>query len=1336
MAAKAGTAYVDFQADLSTLNKQVGAAVAPLTSKFGKLGKAGAVGLGAVVVGGAAAAKALYDIGAEFDDAYDKIRVGTGKTGKQLGKLENDFKNVVSSVPADFDDAATAIAQLNQRLDISGKPLRRMSKQMLELSRITDTDLSENIASVTRLFGDWSVKTGQQGATLDKLFRVSQNTGVAVSELARNMVQFGSPLRQLGINFDHAAAMFAEFEQAGVNTQTLMPGLRFAIKSFSGAIPATTAELKKLHINLKNPQVALQQIMEMIKRAPTDLKANALAFKVFGVRAGPDMAAAIREGHFELGKLIDQMDHGKDTIRGAGKDTMDASESFKLLSNRLKVLVEPAATLVFKTVGKLALLLANFKMKDIQRALGLTGRDMREFGQAISRVADIVKRVFGPVIKEAIKGAVQSIRGFAQVIRGVVRVIGGVLTGDFGRAWKGVKDIFSGGIKLVLGQMRALVAPISVPTKAVARVMVNLFGGAWKKVKSIFRDGANAVLDIVGAIADVINVIPGVPDITVPSLGGGGGGTPPRGGRHGANTRYSGGPITRPMAIVGEEAPAHPEWVIATNPAYRANNLRYWAQAGKDLGVPGFGLGGTLAGAAGDVGGFAKGLPGKALGVAGDVLGKGVQFFLDKLPDPADYLPRWLLGTGAYVIDKVTDYIRSGFKEGDLGGGGGAGGFGGLEGSGRGLMMEISKRKGWHFPDWWALDAAETGHGANLVNPNSTARLRGQFLSMNWGAYGPGSDPTPWPPMDEQIISMARYIQDRYGNPSAAWAFHQAHNWYRTGGLLGGRPGAREGNPFDPVAMRTSPQAPPPLGRAGSGGFLPRTLDRIKAKANLIAKNFTGYVWGGGHSEGTNVTSNGLDCSGAVAKLMQQSGWPDFSVAFSGDYASRLHAGAGDLFTLYANNTHTFVDIAGKQWGTNTTNGLGYAAHTTAGFTARHPILASGAGGEAGAASDGGKDKPKLIAGLGSGYPKILGENFGPLPTTLKAITTELHIRRLQLRQTQMALKNAKDDEAKYLTAQAKRLSNRIKHLLAQRNRIILRHRRAVSRVVARRGSMPEQSAVIGRFEDKIATISEDIRKALALEGDDFSEADRATQTGLYSSLVGQQFGLRNYLIGAEWTGRYLMDTLSGQIARMQKNPRQRWRVPGLKAARANISGTLLPEWEDRLTGLQGPGGPRLWLMDLPALGVLGGEIFDTQLEQRDLGLAQTSDQTASAARDAERIGILEELLREANLRSAVQGRQFGILGQTPPLGPFHGGGVVDAPPNREVLARVTGQEGIFTPEQMAALGGGAAVEVLVRDQRTIVKVNGEEVRAVVRDETRKMARGPRTPGLAGSLNG
>lgn len=62
--------------------------------------------------------------------------------------------------------------------------------------------------------------------------------------------------------------------------------------------------------------------------------------------------------------------------------------------------------------------------------------------------------------------------------------------------------------------------------------------------------------------------------------------------RQGRRNGSRGLKVTRPTYLTGEEGAQHPEFVIATNPAYRDSNLAYWMQAGHMLGVPGFAGGG------------------------------------------------------------------------------------------------------------------------------------------------------------------------------------------------------------------------------------------------------------------------------------------------------------------------------------------------------------------------------------------------------------------------------------------------------------------------------------------------------------------------------------------------------------------------------------------------------------------------------------------------------------------------------------------------------------------------------------------------------------------------
>jgi len=363
--ADAGRAIVQFQGDYSQLKSGLASPLAP--AKLGKMGKAGGLAIGAALaaaVGGAAVTKALYDLGKQFDDAYDKIRVGTGKTGKQLQGLEKDFKKVYSTVPAGMDDVATAISGLNQRLGLTGKPLQKLTRQVVELSRITDTDLESNVRGISRAFVDWEVPVKKQTKTLDGFYRLSQKSGAAVADLTSDVQKFGSPLRTLGFGIEDAASMFAVFEKAGVNAQTMVPGFKLAI----GNLVKPTADLKEtlegLGVAVGNPKKGLRQVMGLLG-SNSNLKSIekiSLAMDVFGKRAGADMAEAIKQGRFNLSAYIKEFESGNDAIMKSAKSTNDAGENLTIFWHKLQVALEPYSEAVYKAVGDISEALATMDM--------------------------------------------------------------------------------------------------------------------------------------------------------------------------------------------------------------------------------------------------------------------------------------------------------------------------------------------------------------------------------------------------------------------------------------------------------------------------------------------------------------------------------------------------------------------------------------------------------------------------------------------------------------------------------------------------------------------------------------------------------------------------------------------------------------------------------------------------------------------------------------------------------------------------------------------------------------------------------------------------------------
>lgn len=224
--------------------------------------------------------------------------------------------------------------------------------------------------------------------------------------------------------------------------------------------------------------------------------------------------------------------------------------------------------------------------------------------------------------------------------------------GDIVRAIRRVPE----PIKIALNPISLLIKTISKIAPAAKDV--------WGAVSGTFRDGVATMRGFVNDIIRVLNVLPGVDigliggdaaskgsSVEVASgTGGSGGRGRGRAGTTKVDKRARGGKITAPTAIVGEEAPGHPEYVIATNPAYRRRNVELWAKAGHDIGIPGFAIGGVLS----DVGDFASGIAGSAISGAGDLLGK--------LPGvPSGLGP--LTGTAEWALAQMRDFIRDRVKD-------------------------------------------------------------------------------------------------------------------------------------------------------------------------------------------------------------------------------------------------------------------------------------------------------------------------------------------------------------------------------------------------------------------------------------------------------------------------------------------------------------------------------------------------------------------------------------------------------------------------------------------------------------------------------------------------
>ncbi|MGZ9830181.1 phage tail tape measure protein, partial [Tsukamurella ocularis] len=141
---------------LSGATSKLGDAFSGVTGKAKEL--ASAIGPAALGAGAGAAVaaigSALVSVGSTFDDVIDTIRVGTGASGEALDGLVASAKKIGSEVPADFAAIGTTVSDLNTRLGLTGQPLETLTKQFVELGRITGEEVDINgVTAAFQAFG-------------------------------------------------------------------------------------------------------------------------------------------------------------------------------------------------------------------------------------------------------------------------------------------------------------------------------------------------------------------------------------------------------------------------------------------------------------------------------------------------------------------------------------------------------------------------------------------------------------------------------------------------------------------------------------------------------------------------------------------------------------------------------------------------------------------------------------------------------------------------------------------------------------------------------------------------------------------------------------------------------------------------------------------------------------------------------------------------------------------------------------------------------------------------------------------------------------------------------
>lgn len=412
----------------------------------------------------------------EVDNAFDTVIKKTGATGDALAEMEGIVEDIATSMPTSFDKAAEAVGEVNTRFGSTGEELQTLSEQFVKFAEINGVDVSNSIDTVQKALSSYGLGAEDAAAFLDRMNKVGQDTGVSVDKLASGIVSNGTAFQELGLNIDEAVTFMGQLEKSGANSETVLNGMRKALK-------AATAEGKPL-------DEALAELQSTIENGTDSMDGLTAAYDVFG-KSGDQIYSAIKNGTINFEELVSSMDSASGSVSNTFEATIDPVDELQMHLNELKVLGTDIANQLMPFISQALEKLGEIIQKVSDAWNGLS----EEQQQMIIKIAGIAA-VVGPVI--AIVGKAVSFIG--SIVSGVGALIG--VLGPFLPVIVGVGAAIA-AVVLIVKNWGAITDWIKEKWAA----LTDFLGNAVSTIQQFFSDHFGILGDLFATRIEIIKII-------------------------------------------------------------------------------------------------------------------------------------------------------------------------------------------------------------------------------------------------------------------------------------------------------------------------------------------------------------------------------------------------------------------------------------------------------------------------------------------------------------------------------------------------------------------------------------------------------------------------------------------------------------------------------------------------------------------------------------------------------------------------------------------------------------------------------------------------------------
>lgn len=541
-----------------------------------------AVGGIAVATGKAVveAGKYLAELGDDYNKAMNQLSASTGATGDELDALGESVKNIYAqNLGEDFNDVAEGLAATRKASDLAGEALEQATAAGFVLRDTFDYDISESARAASALMKNFNISAEE---AYGLIATGAQNGADKNGDLLDTLNEYSAQFAALGLSADQFMGSLVEGADAGLfSIDKVADAVKeFNIRAKDGSDSSAEA-FKGLGLNSdkmfaafaaggETAQAAFFDTVEALNKLEDPLKRNEIGVALFGsqfedLEAGilpvlGDIETAAYDGAAALQQINDVKYN-------------DLGSAFEAVKRSAEVALLPMASMIANTLTSLAPILTdtfeeispvitdtlNACMPFVQDFLVGMGDTLKKVMPMVTELAagilPLLAQLVGSFLPPLLDLAQQLLPPLMQIVQAILPPIASVLA-------------------TVLPMLTQIISTVLPPVVSLLNAIMPLLS----PLLAILEPIASVLGTIVGWVSKIVSFGSGVISKIAGLFGGGGGGNAGVSG-------YATGGFTSGPSIAGEDPRYPTEAVISFNPAYRSQNLSYWAEAGRMLGA-------------------------------------------------------------------------------------------------------------------------------------------------------------------------------------------------------------------------------------------------------------------------------------------------------------------------------------------------------------------------------------------------------------------------------------------------------------------------------------------------------------------------------------------------------------------------------------------------------------------------------------------------------------------------------------------------------------------------------------------------------------------------------